>query len=138
MPPTSISEASMQKSVCPGVHKASWVASTLEFSGEITSQRGVSPEGKRVDFKPDYRVTQKKQSFLSAPALAHCPLAASKATNSAGVFWFLGTSPKELFLTVLPLDSLHKTRENTDLPCRSETQNSEALLGFLRILPCSL
>lgn len=65
MPPTSISEASMQKSVCPGVHKASWVASTLEFSGEITSQRGVSPEGKRVDFKPDYRVTKKSRaSFL--------------------------------------------------------------------------
>lgn len=59
MPPTSISETSMQKPVCPEVRKASWVASTMEFSGEITSQRGVSPEGKRVDFKSDYRVTKK-------------------------------------------------------------------------------
>lgn len=127
----------MQKPVCLGVHKASWVAFTLEFSGEITSQRGVSSEGKGLILNQIIRL-QKKQGFLSAPALAHCPLTASKATNSAGVFCFLGISPEELFPTVLSLDPLNETRENTDLPCISETLDSEDLLGFLRILPCSL
>lgn len=60
----------MQKPVCLGVHKASWVAFTLEFSGELTSQKGVSSEGKKVDFKPDYKVTKKAR-------LPFCPNACS-------------------------------------------------------------
>lgn len=63
--------------VLESIERAGWHPH-LGFSGEITSRRRVSLEGKTVDLEPDYRITKKARLLLP-----QCLLTAFKATNYA-------------------------------------------------------